>query len=216
MHSVEHTSDRSLGRKAARLIVGPAALSVAVFGGSAALASPAFAATPTVPGPGYGANGCTITINITVVGDDGVTVTVSGNCGNQGDKLVFTFNSTPVVLGSTTAGTNGAYSLPLTLPSETPLGQHTITVSDSATGDSASAALSVVEEGGSNGNGGAAGNGGAGGNGGNAGGSNGSSGGIAFTGADTLAATAVGAGAIGVGGILLLSSRKRRRNSFTV
>ncbi len=41
-----------------------------------------------------------------------------------------------------------------------------------------------------------------------------SSTGLAFTGTDAVAATAVGAGAIGLGGFLVLGSRKRRRSNF--
>ncbi len=212
MHSVGST----LRRRSAQLLVGPAALALAAFGGSA-LASPASAAVPAATGAGYGPNGCTIMLSVTVV-NDGATITASGNCGKQGDTLTFTFNSTPVVLGSTSAGVNGAYSVPETIPSSAPLGQHSITVTDTSQTPnlSATAALSVVAPG-SNGtsNGGTAGSSGVGSSSPSSPSSGGSSGGLAFTGTDTLATTAVGAGALGLGGILLLSSRKRRRNSFS-
>lgn len=196
----------------ARLIVGPAALALGVFGAATALASPASAAVPAV-GPGYGPSTiCTITINVTIT-NDGATVVVSGNCGGEGDTLTFTLHSTPVTLGSVTAGPGGTYNTALTMPSDTPLGEHTITVTDQATGANASVGVDVVAAGTSSngGSGGVIGTSGSSGS-----GSSGSgSGSIAFTGTDALATTAVGAGAIGLGGMLVLSSKKRRRNSFS-
>lgn len=206
-----HVSRGGSRGRVARLIVGPAALAVAVFGGTAALASPAYAQTAPA-GPGYGpSTTCTITINVTVT-TRGATVVVSGNCGNQGDTLVFVLNSTPVSLGSITAGVNGAYSTSLGLPSDIALGEHTITVTDQATGATASVGLDVVAPGSNSSSGGGGVTGTSGSSGSSS--SSGGSGRIAFTGTDVLATTAVGAGAIGLGGMLVLSSKKRRR-TFT-
>lgn len=119
MHSVGHLSGFRGGRSVARRLVGPVALSFALLGGSAALASPAFAAVQA-DGPGYGP-----------------TSTLP-----QAENTVPPQNAVPA----------------------TPTSQ---------------------------------------------------SSGLAFTGTDALLTTAVGAGAIGLGGIIVLSSRKRRRDSFS-
>lgn len=120
MHSVGHHSGLRSGRSIARRLVGPVALSFAVLGGSAALASPAFAAVQA-DGPGYGP-----------------TSTLP-----QAQSTVSPENAVPA----------------------TPTSQ---------------------------------------------------SSGLAFTGTDAFVITAVGAGAIGLGGVIVLSSRKRRRDSFSV
>lgn len=197
MNSVGCISGR-VARRTARLLVGPAALGLAVFGGSAALAAPAYAYGPT-PAPA-------VVINVSVVSAGG-TITLSGTFGNQGDTLEFTLHSTPVVLGTTIAGVNGAYSVTLTIPSSTTPGTHTITISDLQTGASATSPTFTVL-GASNSTGGLSTSG-------FSSTSNRGSGGLAFTGTYVAATTAVGAGAIGLGGVIVLSSRKRRRNSFT-
>jgi len=194
-----------------RRLTASAALGLATMGVPAALASPALAATVApAAGPNYGPNDqCDIGLSKTVI-DDGGQTTATGNCGEEGDDETFTSNSVSQVIGSVKAGPKGAFSVVLTVPTNLQPGSHTITVTDSARNLAASASFTVPATGG-NGNGGSGSSGGAGGNG-TAGAGNG--GGIAFTGTDTLLTVALGSGAICLGGLLVLSSRKRRKSDF--
>ena len=110
------------------------------------------------------------------------------------DEIVsLTLMSTPVALGTVMMNSLGAGSTQVTIPANTPLGNHTI-VGTGTTGDTARTGifvtgapipLSTVTS---------------------------SGGGLAFTGADIAAATGVGVIAIGLGGMLLLANRRRRAN----
>ena len=201
-----------------RRLTASAALGLATMGVPAALASPALAAKVTpAADPGYGPNDqCDIALSKTVV-DAGDEVQATGDCGEEGDDETFTSNSVSQVIGSVRAGPQGAFSVVLTVPANLRPGRHTITVTNFARNLAASAAFTVRATGGSgngngngNGGGGSSGGGGAGGNG-RAGAGNG---GIAFTGTDTVLTMALGAGAICLGGLLVLSSRKRRKSDF--
>jgi len=101
-------------------------------------------------------------------------------------------SSTPVTLGTTTADSTGSFSDPVTIPAGTALGAHTI-VGTGATGDSAATAITVVAAvtpvavitpt---------------------------STSGLPFTGADIATMSGVGAIALALGGLLILTGRRRR------
>jgi hypothetical protein len=106
---------------------------------------------------------------------------------NEG--ITLTLHSTPVVLGTTTASATGTFSTTVTIPSNTTPGAHQI-IATGTTGDSAitditvtGATISTATTTGS---------------------------GLAFTGADIAIVSAVGAIALGLGGLLVLTARRRR------
>ncbi len=137
----------------------------------------------------YGPSGPTISISTSTVGPGGsLIMNGSGFCPLC--SITFTLHSNPVVIGTTTANASGDFSATLTIPSNTAPGTHTIVATD-PDGDTASTTITVT----------------------------GAtvpvstvtpSKGLAFTGADIAALSGVGAIALGLGGMLLLTSRRRR------
>ncbi len=179
-------------RRRVALLVGPLAL-VAAATMSPVLATSA-SASPAITA--YGPTSCTITISITPnpVGLGAtITITISGTCGN--DTIIIVIHSTAMTLGSITTDASGNGSGTFTIPTSLPPGTHTITASDSS-GNSAS--VNIVLTGVSTGTTATT-----------------TAAPLAFTGTDAAALGAVGAGALGVGGLLVLGSRKRRSNKFT-
>jgi hypothetical protein len=113
-------------------------------------------------------------------------VTGSNFVPNEG--ITLTLYSTPVTLATTTATATGTFSVTVTIPSDTVPGAHTI-VATGSTGDSATTAITVA-----------------------------STVPVAvttptlpFTGADIAALASVGAIALALGGMLILTGRRRRR-----
>ena len=150
------------------------------------LASPASALPLPAACPSYGPCATvTVSINHSTIPPGGtITITVQGPNGTR--TFTVTLHSTPVVLGTITTNSSGAGSGTFTIPSNTSVGQHTITVSDPQ-GDTGSATLTVT-------------------------GASGTSG-LPTTGTDAAALAGVGALAVGGGGLLVLASRRRRAKS---
>lgn len=168
-----------------RILVGPAAVAASTW--------LAFGAAPAFAGPSiaqYGPGACTATASVspsTVAPGGSITVTISGTCANE--TFTVTLHSTPVTLGTITTNASGAGSGTFTIPANTPAGTHTITVSD-VSGNSGSATLVVT-------------------------GAAGTSTNLPLTGTnDAIPLGVIGAAAVGTGGLLVLSVRKRRRNRF--
>jgi hypothetical protein len=147
-------------------------------------ATPAFA---------YGPTAAAITSSSSAVGPGG-SLTVDGSGFVPGGAITIVLHSTPVTIGGATANTAGTFSTVVTIPSDTTPGAHEIIASDDA-GDTVSIALTVT----------------------------GSSTGVAgpatatpdlpFTGADIAAVSGVGAIALALGGVLILTNRRRRHVS---
>jgi hypothetical protein len=145
-----------------------------------AFATPAFA---------YGPNAPTVTSSASSVGTGG-SLTVSGTGFVPDSSIMVTLHSSPVTLAVTTADPTGAFSVGVTIPSDTTPGTHAIIATDPS-GDSASTTLVVT--------GSAA-----------AVGSAAASPSLPFTGADVAALSGVGAIAMALGGMLILTGRRRR------
>jgi LPXTG-motif cell wall-anchored protein len=177
-----------------RLAIAPlalaGALSVSPFLVGPATASPRVAA--------YAPAHCTVTVSISprppIRAGSTITITLSGTCGNR--TFTITLHSASITLGTIDTDASGAGSGAFTIPSSLASGAHTIVVSDSV-GDSSAIAITVAgtaavaTPAASQG-----------------------SGSLPLTGTDAAALGAVGAGAIGLGGMLVLSSRRRRAASF--
>jgi hypothetical protein len=143
-----------------------------------AFATPAFAYVPNAPA---------VTASLSSVGPGG-SLTVSGDGFVPNSSIVVTLHSAPVTLAVATADPTGAFSVNVTIPSDTVPGTHVIVATD-PDGDSASTDLVVT--------GTAV--------------SVAASPSLPFTGADIAALTGVGAIALALGGMLILTSRRRRR-----
>lgn len=118
----------------------------------------------------------------------GGSMTVTGSNFVPNETITLTLHSTPVTLGTTSASASGTFSVTVTIPSDTTPGTHTILASG-ATGDSASTTIVVT----------------------------GAisppatvTSGLPFTGADIAAVSGVGAIALALGGMLVLTGRRRR------
>ena len=139
------------------------------------------------PAFAYGPNAATVGASTSSVGPGG-SLTVTGNNFGPGDTVTVVLHSAPVTLATTTADGSGTFSVVVTIPSDTAPGLHQIVASDTD-GDSTSTSLLVV--------------------------------GtvpvavatpsLAFTGADIAALSGVGAIAVALGGMLILTGRRRRR-----
>jgi hypothetical protein len=139
------------------------------------------------PAFAYGPNAPTVSSSSNSVAPGG-TLTVSGNNFTPGTTVTIDLHSTPVLLATTTASGSGQFSVAVMIPSNTVPGTHTIIATD-PNGDSASTEIVVtgtvpVAT---------------------------TSPGLAFTGADIAALTGVGAIAMALGGMLILTGRRRRR-----
>jgi LPXTG-motif cell wall-anchored protein len=87
----------------------------------------------------------------------GQTITITAQTFAAGSSVTVTLFSDPVVLGSSTADASGRIALQATIPTNTPLGSHTIVVDGTApdgTPLSLSAAIQVVPAQGAGGTGG--------------------------------------------------------------
>ena len=135
----------------------------------------------------------------------GETITLTGQTFQAGSTVTLTLHSEPVVLGSATADAAGKMALQATIPSDTPLGSHTITADGTAPDGSPlslSVSLTVVP---------AAANGGTGANNGNGNGS----GNLPRTGAEwTLLLTKLGIGLAAAGGVFVAVAAKRRKSAL--
>jgi hypothetical protein len=140
----------------------------------------------SAPAFAYGPNAATVGDSASSIGPGG-SLTVSGSNFAPGDTVTIVLHSAPVTLGTTTVNASGAFSAVVTIPSDTAPGQHEIVASDTD-GDSASTSLLVT--------------------------------GtvplaatpsLPFTGADIAALSGVGAVALALGGMLILTGRRRRR-----
>lgn len=147
---------------------------------SLAFATPAFAYGPNAPSSSSSSSSVA----------PGGSLTFSGSNFTPGATVTATLHSTPVTLGTTTAGSSGSFSMVVTIPSDTVPGAHTLIATD-PDGDSASTAIVVtgtvtVAT---------------------------TSSGLAFTGADIAALSGVGALAMALGGMLILTGRRRRQTA---
>jgi hypothetical protein len=139
------------------------------------------------PAFAYGPNAATVSSSTSSTGPGG-SLTVSGSHFVPGGSITIVLHSTPVTLATTTADPTGSFSVSVTIPSDTVPGAHEIIASDTS-GDSASTDLTVT----------------------------GTvptataSPALAFTGADIAALSGVGAIALALGGMLILTGRRRRR-----
>lgn len=143
------------------------------------------------PAFAYGPNAPSVTTNTSSVTPGG-TLVVTGTGFEPNSLITLVLHSDPVTLGTVTANANGSFTDEVTVPSDTPPGDHTIIASDTY-GDTASTEIVVTAAV----------------TGANSTTSSGGSG-LAFTGADIAALTSVGAVALALGGMLVLATRKRR------
>ena len=155
----------------------------------------------------YGPTGCTETMTLnptTLPAGMSITVTLAGTGVN--DNFAIVIAGVPGALGTIHTDAAGNGSATFVVPASTTTGAHTMVATD-AVGCNASAPFTATAPTTGSGSGAGAGSGTAGsaGTGGNS---------LAFTGTDAVAATALGAGALCVGGLLVLSSRKRRAHSW--
>lgn len=199
----------SFGTRAWARIIGALAVPVLIIAGSQV------AATETASA--YGPNPpCTITVNVSSTIAGGV-VRVSGHAGILGDSLVFIFHSVPQEVARATAGPGGAFNLQITTPANAQPGLHFIQVRDLTSTPTCPTNI-TINPGGTGPSGsssGAAGSSSSGNAGSGASGSSGSSGPLAFTGLDAGLLLALAAAAVGLGGMLVLSSRKRQRRDVS-
>lgn len=176
---------------------------LAVAGGPAlaASAAPAVPAAPMASGhcTSYPANNnCTYTISVTIVTPGGtITFTITG-IFTPFESITIYIHSTPVVVGHLTADAHGNVSGTVTVPADTPPGQHTLEAVG-ANGQTASIPFTVSATPGST-----------------TGASGSSSGSLPFTGADIAAMSAVGAALIIGGGVAFTTGRRRKRASGPV
>jgi len=140
----------------------------------------------------YGGQPETMTTVNSAVVDPCNSIVVTGSGYQPGETVTLLLASTS--LGTTTADTTGAFSSTVTVPQGTAAGPYSL-VSTGSSGDTSSTGVTV--------------------------GTGGcgvtlaavSSGGLAFTGADIAALVGVGAVALGLGGMLLLVTRRRRTST---
>lgn len=139
------------------------------------------------PAFAYGPGGVPNLTSSTSTTAPGGSLLVSGANFVPNEGITITLHSTPVTLATTTADPSGSFSVTVTIPSNTTPGTHTI-LATGATGDSSSTTLVV----------------------------SGSvtsatvTSGLAFTGADIAAMAGFGAIALAIGGMLILTTRRRR------
>jgi len=138
------------------------------------------------PAFAYGPNAATVTSNTSSIGSGG-SLTVTGSNFVPGETITLDLHSTPVMLDTTAADGTGAFTATVTIPSDAPPGAHTI-VATGASGDAASTAITLVSSISTTG----------------------ATPALAFTGADIAAVSAVGAVALALGGMLVLTGRGRR------
>ena len=176
--------------KAAKWLMGPILAAVLL---PFALASGVGAASATSV-RAYGPTACAANITIVpnpVVAGATVTVTITGTCDN--DTFTIVLND-PITLGTITTNASGYGTGTFLIPADTAAGTGSIEVAD-ASGNSAAATVTVTGVT-------------------TAVTTTPTTAPLAFTGTDAVATSALGAGALCLGGLLVLSSRKRRRNNL--
>ena len=188
-------------RRITRLIVGPAVAGVAMFGVAPLVLASTASASPAVAQYGP-VSAATLFVSSTTVAPGG-TVTVSGTGFDANSTVTLTLDG--VVIGTATTNAAGAFSTTVTIPSGLAAGYYTIIATDSlgrtssitiyVTGASTTAVAAPSAAAPSS--------------------TSSSSSGLAFTGTDAAATAGAGAGAIALGGLLVLGSRRRRRNAWT-
>jgi len=134
----------------------------------------------------------------------GGSLTVSGNGYTPGSTVDLAMSPRNISLGSATVKANGTFSAKVTIPSWVAVGPHTLTSTESSSGQSTSCnfrvtALSSTGGGGSGGSG-------------NVGGG-GSSGTLAFTGIAVMSIGALGVILLIGGGVMLLLGRRGKASS---
>jgi hypothetical protein len=174
-------------------VVAASAVLLLGTGASAALSAPA-SATPALAAYGPTSSGGQIQLSASLVPAGG-KLTISGSGFPAGDVITISLNDPYVDLDPLETNSAGSFSTTVTIPADTPVGYHTLTVS-AATGQSATASIYVeaattsaapVS----------------------------SSGSLPYTGTDAVRTAEIGAAAIGVGGIVVLAARRRRRSIWT-
>lgn len=114
---------KTLTRLAAAVIaVGAVLTGLLIFAGTANAATTG-PGTPTSPGPGGSG---VLSVSDTTPSEGG-SITISGTGCNPGATVTATLHSDPYFLGSTTAGSDGSFSITAQLPSGV-TGSHTIVV----------------------------------------------------------------------------------------
>ena len=176
--------------KAAKWLMGPILAAVLLPFALASGVGAASATSVTAYGPTACAANITIVPNPVVAGKT-VTVTITGTCDN--DTFTITLND-PITLGTITTNASGYGTGTFLIPADTAAGTGSIEVAD-ASGNSAAATVTVTGVT-------------------TAVTTTPTTAPLAFTGTDAVATSALGAGALCLGGLLVLSSRKRRRNNL--
>ena len=97
-------------------------------------ATPAFAYGPNAPGLG-------LTLSVVT---PGASITISGSSFQPGETVTIVLHSFPATLGTTTADPSGNSSATVTIPSDTPPGNHTITATGNTSGTTVSVGIVVV------------------------------------------------------------------------
>lgn len=136
----------------------------------------------------------------------GQSITITARTFSPGAGVTVTLGPDPITLGSGTAGEDGVLRMDATVPTDTSLGEHTVTAAGQAPDGllSLSARITVVS--GDDDEGGAAGGGGSGGGGGDSS--------LPRTGSDlTTLLVQIGLALAAIGGLLLALSRRRRRSA---
>jgi len=118
----------------------------------------------------------------------GCSPTASGTGFQPGEPIDLSLHSTPVDLGTTTADSSGDFSTVVNIPAGTSAGTHSIVATGETSGTVATTTFTVTA----------------------ATTSTPSSTGLPITGADIAALVGVGAVAVALGGLLVLTSRRRR------
>ncbi|WP_084079486.1 lamin tail domain-containing protein [Demequina sp. NBRC 110057] len=89
------------------------------------------------------ADSATLSLDVDRVGVGG-TLRVEGGGFAPGERVVFTLHSDPIVLGAVTADADGAVAVTLAIPTDAPLGEHTLVAEGATSGISGSATLVVT------------------------------------------------------------------------
>ena len=162
--------------------------------------APLAAGTASAQTAPYGPGPCTANVTAspsTVAAGGSLTVGVTGNCDNQSLSATLASSKNTVTLGSIATNSSGQGSNTFTVPSNLHPGSYQLQVANAA-GLAGATKVNVAS---SNSNAGGA--------------SNSKSGnGLAFTGTDAAMTAGFGAVAVGAGGILILSARRRRGRRF--
>ncbi|MCU4187264.1 hypothetical protein K6U06_23075 [Acidiferrimicrobium sp. IK] len=147
--------------------------------------------------------GATVTASTTTAAP-GQPIALAGSGFAPSESISIVLHSTPVQLATVQATPAGTFSTTVTIPTNTTPGQHEIIATGLTSGVTATFPITIVGSSAATAPAAAT----------TSGASSGGGSSLAFTGADIAASVAVGVGALAVGGLLTLSSRKRRSASF--